>query len=74
MSVDEASKELDVLMTTPVYYNAWQSIIIGAACSAFITVIGFYGSFIDALMAMPLGVLLVIVQMLAARNDMFSNV
>jgi uncharacterized membrane protein YjjP (DUF1212 family) len=31
-------------------------------------------SFIDALMAMPLGSLLCGVQMLAARNDMFSNV
>ncbi|KAK8858543.1 hypothetical protein IAR55_002772 [Kwoniella newhampshirensis] len=74
MSVDQASKDLDVLMTTPVYYTWWQTLIIGAACSAFITVIGFYGSFIDAIMAMPLGATLVGVQMLAARNDMFSNV
>ncbi|KAK6908159.1 hypothetical protein I203_102160 [Kwoniella mangroviensis CBS 8507] len=74
MSVEQASKDLDVLMTTPVYYNWWQTLIIGAMCSAFITVIGFYGSFVDALMAMPLGALLVGVQMLAARNDMFSNV
>ncbi|WWC70782.1 uncharacterized protein I206_104734 [Kwoniella pini CBS 10737] len=74
MSVEQASKDLDVLMTTPVYYNWWQSLLIGAMCSAFITVISFYGSFVDALMAMPLGALLVGVQMLAARNDMFSNV
>ncbi|WWD18433.1 hypothetical protein CI109_102885 [Kwoniella shandongensis] len=74
MSVDQASKDLDVLMTTPVYYTWWQTLIIGAACSAFITVISFYGSFIDALMAMPLGATLVGVQMLAARNDMFGNV
>jgi hypothetical protein len=31
-------------------------------------------SFIDALMSMPLGMALVGIQMLAARNDMFSNV
>lgn len=31
-------------------------------------------SFIDALVAMPLGMLLVAIQMLSARNDMFSNV
>jgi uncharacterized membrane protein YjjP (DUF1212 family) len=74
MSVEQASKELDVLMTSPVYYNWWQTLIIGALCSAFITVIGFYGSFIDALMAMPLGMLLVAIQMISARNDMFSNV
>jgi uncharacterized membrane protein YjjP (DUF1212 family) len=44
VSVDSASKDLDVLMTTPVYYNWWQTLLIGAMCSAFITVIGFYGS------------------------------
>ena len=43
ISVDQASGDLDVLMTTPVYYAWWQTLIIGAACSAFITVIGFYG-------------------------------
>ncbi|OXC66991.1 hypothetical protein AYX13_04443 [Cryptococcus neoformans] len=74
MSVDQASKDLDVLMTTPVYYTWWQTLVIGALCSAFITVMAFYGSFIDALMCMVLGATLVGVQMLAARNDMFSNV
>ncbi len=43
MSVDEASKDLDLLMTTPAYYSWWQTLVIGAACSAFITVISFYG-------------------------------
>lgn len=74
MSVEQASKDLDILMTTPVYYNWWQTLIIGAFCSAFICVIGFNGSFIDALASMPLGMLLVAIQMLSARNDMFSNV
>ncbi|TYJ58472.1 hypothetical protein B9479_000679 [Cryptococcus floricola] len=74
MSVEQASKDLDVLMTSPVYYTWWQTLIIGGLCSAFICVMAFYGSFVDALMSIPLGVLLVGVQMLAARNDMFSNV
>lgn len=74
ISVDEASKDLDALMTSPVYYTWWQSLIIGACCSVFIVVIGFSGSFADALVSAPLGMLLVAVQMLAARNDMFSNV
>ncbi|WVQ82976.1 hypothetical protein IAT38_005114 [Cryptococcus sp. DSM 104549] len=74
MSVDQASKDLDVLMTTPVYYTWWQTMIIGGVAPAFIVVMSFYGSFADALMCIPLGSLLVAVQMLAARNDMFSNV
>lgn len=43
MSVDQASKDLDVLMTTPVYYTWWQTLAIGALCSAFISVMSFYG-------------------------------
>ncbi|WVO12578.1 hypothetical protein L204_100182 [Cryptococcus depauperatus] len=74
MSVDQASKDLDVLMTTPVYYTWWQTLIIGAICSGIFAISGFHGSFVDAFMAMPLGLILVAVQMLAARNDMFSNV
>lgn len=31
-------------------------------------------SFIDALIAIPLGMLLVAIQMIAARNDLYSNV
>jgi uncharacterized membrane protein YjjP (DUF1212 family) len=43
MSVEGASKELDILMTSPVYYNWWQSLIIGGWCSACIVIIAFYG-------------------------------
>ena len=42
-SVDEASKALDVLMTSQSYYNWWQTVIIGATCSAFISVISYHG-------------------------------
>jgi uncharacterized membrane protein YjjP (DUF1212 family) len=95
MSVEQASKDLDMLMTTPVYYSWWQTLIIGGFASSFICVVGFYGfvlpallrphhphfcwllilrSFIDAVVAAPLGALLCGIQMLSARNDMFSNV
>ena len=43
VSVEQASKDLDVLMTSSVYYNWWQTLIIGSLCSAFITVIGYHG-------------------------------
>ncbi|ORX40084.1 hypothetical protein BD324DRAFT_648693 [Kockovaella imperatae] len=74
ISVDQASKDLDILMTSKVYYNWWQTLIIASTCSAFICVIAYHGSFIDALMSMPLGMLLIAAQMLSARNDLFSNV
>jgi hypothetical protein len=34
----------------------------------------FYGSFVDAVIAFPLGALLIFVQIIAARNDLYSNV
>jgi uncharacterized membrane protein YjjP (DUF1212 family) len=74
VSVDEANKDLDHLMTSKPHYNAWQTLLIGGLCSSFIVVPSFYGSFLDALMCYPLGVLLVAIQLLAAKNDMFSNV
>jgi uncharacterized membrane protein YjjP (DUF1212 family) len=43
MSVEQASKDLDMLMTTPVYYQWWQTLIIGGFASSFICVVGFYG-------------------------------
>lgn len=74
VSVDDANKDLDTLMTMPPRYNTWQTILVGMLCSSFIVVPSFHGSFIDALMAAPLGGLLIIIQVLAAKNDMFSNV
>ena len=43
ISVDDASRDLDVLMTAPVYYSWWQTILIGGMCGAFICVTGFNG-------------------------------
>lgn len=74
VSVEDASRELDSLMTTPPIYNTWQTILIGGLCSVFISIPSFYGSFIDALMCFVLGAFLVAVQIVAARNDMLNNV
>merc|ERR1719487_736276 len=73
ISVTDASKELDELMVAPPKYKLWQQLIIGAAAAAFIQPSAFYGSFIDCLMAMPLGALLVLVQVLVSRNDLYSS-
>ncbi|GAA5840010.1 hypothetical protein JCM11251_006586 [Rhodosporidiobolus azoricus] len=73
ISVTEASTQLDELMVAPPKYKLWQQLIIGAAASAFIQPSAFYGSFIDCLMAMPLGALLVLVQVLVSRNDLYSS-
>lgn len=60
-------------MVAPPKYKLWQQLIIGAAAAAFIQPSAFYGSFIDCLMAMPLGALLVLVQVLVSRNDLYSS-
>jgi uncharacterized membrane protein YjjP (DUF1212 family) len=74
MSVDDANKELDYLMTAKPLYQWWKMVVIGAFCSALIVVPSYYGSFLDALMAAPLGMILIVVQTFAARNDLFSGV
>jgi uncharacterized membrane protein YjjP (DUF1212 family) len=73
-SVSEASKDLDELMRRPPFYSTWQLILIGGFCSAWICSVGFSGSFIDSLVAAPLGALLVAVQLFSARNELYSNV
>ena len=74
ISVSEASKELDFLMTQKDSFNALTNIIIAGFCSAFITPFAFSGSFVDACLAAPLGMLLVGVQTVAVRNDLFTNI
>lgn len=73
IAVTDASTQLDELMVAPPKYKLWQQLIIGACASAFIQPSAFYGSFIDCLMAMPLGALLVLVQVLVSRNDLYSS-
>lgn len=74
VSAEAATLQLDNLMRSPPEYNWWQTILIAGLCSAFIVIFAFYASFIDALVCAPLGMLMAGVQMLAAKNDLFSNV
>lgn len=74
LSVSDASSELDALMKKRPMYNWWQQVVIGGMCSASICTISFSGSFIDALVSFPLGAILVIVQILSARNALYSYV
>ncbi|GAA5875113.1 hypothetical protein JCM16303_005013 [Sporobolomyces ruberrimus] len=73
MKVTEASSRLDELMVAPPKYSLWKSVIIGGIASAAIIPSAFYGSFIDVLAVIPLGGLLVVVQVLLARNDLYSS-
>ncbi|KAJ7760897.1 DUF1212-domain-containing protein [Mycena maculata] len=73
-SVSEASSALDTLMRRKQEYNWWQLILTGGMCSASICTVSFNGSFIDALMSFPLGALLVAIQLLSVRNELYSNV
>ncbi|KAI8977722.1 DUF1212-domain-containing protein [Trametes punicea] len=74
ISVKEASAELDQLMRRPPLYKNWQIVLIGGACSASICSVSFNGSFIDSLVSFPLGCLLIVIQLFAARNELYSNV
>ncbi|BEI90372.1 uncharacterized protein CcaverHIS019_0304420 [Cutaneotrichosporon cavernicola] len=74
MSVEDAGRELDRLMTDPPCYNAWQMIVIAGFCSGIIVITSYFGSFVDALMAAPLGMMLQAVQLIALKNDLFSGV
>ncbi|KAK4049356.1 pheromone-regulated protein prm10 [Microbotryomycetes sp. JL221] len=73
VGVDEASSQLDQLFTAPPKYRLWQHLVIGGVASAAIMPSAFYGSFVDCLAAMPLGALLVLVQVVASRNDLYSS-
>jgi uncharacterized membrane protein YjjP (DUF1212 family) len=73
-SVTAASAELDALMVRSPCYKPWQLVLIGGACSFAICINAFSGSFLDAVISFPLGGLLVAVQMLSARNELFSAV
>ncbi|KAH7910076.1 DUF1212-domain-containing protein [Hygrophoropsis aurantiaca] len=74
MSVSAASAALDALMHKKPLYTRPQLIIIGGMCSASICSVSFAGSFIDCLISAPLGALLVAVQLLSVRNELYGNV
>ncbi|KAJ6506708.1 hypothetical protein C8R45DRAFT_1050936 [Mycena sanguinolenta] len=73
-SVSEASTTLDALMRKKQEYAWWQLILTGGMCSTAICSVGFNGSFIDSLMVFPLGALLVTIQLLSIRNELYSNI
>ncbi|KZP13584.1 hypothetical protein FIBSPDRAFT_869093 [Athelia psychrophila] len=74
ISVSEASAELDTLMRHKTFYNNYQLVFVGGMCSAAISTVSFKGSFVDALISMPMGALLVAIQLLSVRNELYSNV
>ncbi|KAI0942559.1 hypothetical protein AcW1_003155 [Taiwanofungus camphoratus] len=74
ISVKDASVDLDKLMRKPQLYKFWQLIIFGGLCSASICSVSFNGSFVDSLISFPLGCLLIVIQVFAARNELYSNI
>ncbi|GAA6048657.1 hypothetical protein JCM3770_002004 [Rhodotorula araucariae] len=73
ISVAVGSAELDDLMTSPPKYGLLKNILVGGLAGAFIMPSAFGGSFVDCVAAIPLGGLLVVVQVLLSRNDMYSS-
>lgn len=74
ISVSEASAELDRLMLAKSIYRMPAIIFFGGMASASICSLGFSGSLVDSLMAFPLGAFVVFVQLMAAKNELYSNV
>ncbi|KAJ7745256.1 hypothetical protein B0H14DRAFT_3606534 [Mycena olivaceomarginata] len=73
-SVFEASSTLDALMRGKQEYTWWRLVLIGGFCSMSICSVSFNGSFIDSLIVFPLGALLVAIQLLSIRNELYSNI
>lgn len=74
VSVTDASAALDSLMLSKPLYSPLQLILIGGMASASICSVSFNGSLLDSLVSFPLGALLVAVQILSVRNELYSNV
>lgn len=74
LSVSDASVELDILMRRPKLYSWWKLVFFGGMCSASICSVSFEGSFIDSLIAFPLGSLLVAIQLLSVKNELYANI
>lgn len=74
IGVIEASADLDIVMRKRPIYKGWITVVIGGLCATFITPISFSGSFIDACIVFPLGCLVVVIQNIASKNELYSNV
>lgn len=75
IGVEEASRQLDELMRRKPVINRYFMVLIGGLCSSMICAgpMGFNGSFVDCLLAFPLGALLVWAQS-SIKAELFSNV
>ena len=74
VSVTNASAALDALMLSKPLYSPLQLVFFGGMASASICSVSFNGSLVDSLVSFPLGALLVAVQILSVRNELYSNV
>ncbi len=74
LAVSDASGQLTDLMRKKQIYPWWQLMFFGGICSSSISIVSFGGSFIDAVAVFPLGMLLVGIQLLSVRNELYSNV
>ncbi|GAA5919899.1 hypothetical protein JCM1841_002103 [Sporobolomyces salmonicolor] len=73
ISVTDAAEQLDELMGSWPKYSLVQNMLFGGIASAAILPSGFNGSLADCLIVIPLGSLLVFVQVLLARNDLYAS-
>lgn len=75
IGVEAASEEISALMLAKPYLKDWMLVLVGAAAAMTIGIAAFNASFIDLLVAAPLGALLVAVQLfIAARSDVLSSI
>jgi len=74
MLVTDASAALDALMLSKPLYSPRKLIFFGGMASASICSVSFNGSLIDSLISFPMGAILVAVQILSVRNELYSNV
>lgn len=75
IGVQEASAEISRLMRARPEYGTWTTVLIGALCSACIGPAAFNSSFLDVLVAGPLGAGLVAAQLLiASKSDVLSQI
>lgn len=73
LGVTDASVQLDEIILEKSKYRLWQHLVIGGIASMAVMPQGFKGSFIDMVVAFPLGAMLVLVQVVASRNDLYSS-
>ena len=61
-------------MVSKPMYNMPKLMFFGGMCSSGICTLAFSGSFIDALVVFPLGCLLVMLQLISVRHELYSNI